>query len=150
MVSSHYRSSGSSSPHVFGSEPTLAECLEVVKDAKDELVELTGTPRQFAQRTLAEYVASLSNEDGEDGDLTIFDRAIARVQQIHAKAHCGQDAIYVRCGVCPEWQASDQVCRSIRLVIAFLEGIYCIAMEGTCALAEADFLDQLVFKRGNF
>ncbi|KAJ8579840.1 hypothetical protein M405DRAFT_869918 [Rhizopogon salebrosus TDB-379] len=94
---------------------TLAECIAIVKEAKDELVALTKTPHAFAQGILSEYVETMPDDDEseEPGDMSIFERAIDSVEDIHGKAHHGQDMILQMCGICDEWWAADEVCWGI-------------------------------------
>ncbi|KAH7916997.1 hypothetical protein BV22DRAFT_1135799 [Leucogyrophana mollusca] len=128
---------------------TLAQCLAIVKEAKDDLIALTGAPRSFVEGVLQEFVATMDCEssDNSDGDLNILDRALASIETIHDKAHKGQDKIYEMCGLCVEWHAADVVCKGIRNVVAMLEDIYCLAMQGGAELAEAHMLGELMYQK---
>ncbi|KAH7917564.1 hypothetical protein BV22DRAFT_1135303 [Leucogyrophana mollusca] len=125
---------------------TVGDCLAIVKDAKDELIALTGAPRTYITCILHEFVATMNPENADspdediDGDLKVFKDAIAQVEKIHEKGHRGQDRIYEMCGYCVEWKAADEICRGIRNVIAMIEDLYCLAMSGD--LAEAHMLDS--------
>lgn len=127
----------------------------MVKEANDEFEKLSRSPREFVEGILAKYVATLPLDDlnasgKAKGDLKIIEVAIADLQEIGRRARRGQDAIYARCGVCPEWQASEHLSHSIHVVIACLEDILCLAMQGVSALAEADFLGELMYMQELF
>ena len=128
---------------------TLAECIAIVKEAKDELVALTKTPRAFAQGILSEYVGTMPDDDDseEPGDMPIFERAIDSVEDIHEKAHRGQDMILQMCGVCDEWWAADAICWGIRCVISCVEDLMCHALLGNADLAIAHEHRELMFQQ---
>ncbi|KAH7917594.1 hypothetical protein BV22DRAFT_1135280 [Leucogyrophana mollusca] len=46
---------------------TLADCLAIMKDAKDELVALTDTPWTFVASVLQEFVASMNSRRRQPG-----------------------------------------------------------------------------------
>ncbi|KAF8834461.1 hypothetical protein BDN67DRAFT_1016483 [Paxillus ammoniavirescens] len=132
-------------------EPTtLADCLAIVKDAKDKVVALINIPQAFTHRILNDYIVSMpmdGDEEGEgSGDLEIIERAIAAVEVIHAKGHKGTDSLYQMCSVCPEWHACEQVCQFIQVTVAMFKDILCLAMEGESSLAEAHFLGKLMYQ----
>ncbi|KIJ14162.1 hypothetical protein PAXINDRAFT_13076 [Paxillus involutus ATCC 200175] len=130
---------------------TLEQCLFIVKHTKDRLVAHAKSPQAFTEEILNQYIESMPADDEEEdsgsGDIGIIERAIEMVASIHVEAHRGQDAIYQMCGVFPEWQASNEVCQLMKLVISLLEDILCLAMLGASALAEAHFLGELMFQR---
>ncbi|KAH7904783.1 hypothetical protein BJ138DRAFT_1119087 [Hygrophoropsis aurantiaca] len=132
---------------------TLTDCLSLVKDAKDELLELVGgAPRTYVGSVLHKFVATMeysesAEDDDSDRDVSVITRAIDAIEDIHAKGHAGQDTIYEMCGVCEEWFAADQICRAMRNIVAMLEDIYCLALEGGVALAEAHMLGHLMYQR---
>ncbi|KIJ15286.1 hypothetical protein PAXINDRAFT_155650 [Paxillus involutus ATCC 200175] len=130
---------------------TLEECLFIVKHTKDQLVVHAKSPQAFAEEILNQYIESMpANDEEEDsgsGDIGIIKRAIEMVASIHVEAHRGQDTIYQMCGVCPEWQASNEACQLMKLVISLLEDILCLAMLGASVLAEVHFLGELMFQR---
>ncbi|KAG1897936.1 uncharacterized protein F5891DRAFT_1191247 [Suillus fuscotomentosus] len=110
---------------------TLSDCLGIVREAKDELITLAATPVAYVEHILRQYVASVSNDsDGEaltdrrdGGDISIIKDAIQTIENIHKKAHHGQDKIWDMCGVCDEWRAADEVCRAIRRLLEYLQDI---------------------------
>ncbi|KAG1800496.1 hypothetical protein EV424DRAFT_1352142 [Suillus variegatus] len=124
---------------------TLSGCLELVKDAKDELVGLAVLPGPYAyvEHILGRYVATVPREcfdietvDREEpGDISIIDDAICTVRKIYENAYRGQDAIFDMCGVCDEWRAADEVCRAIHRVIGYLEDVLWHVRRGTTELA---------------
>ncbi|KAG1881535.1 hypothetical protein C8R48DRAFT_766555 [Suillus tomentosus] len=117
---------------------TLSDCLGIVREAKDELIALAATPIAYVEHILRQYVASVSNDsdgealtDGEEaltdrrdgGDISIIKDTIQTIENIHEKAHRGQDKIWDMCGVCDKWRAADEVCRAIRRLLAYLQDI---------------------------
>ncbi|KAG2745089.1 hypothetical protein P692DRAFT_201868844 [Suillus brevipes Sb2] len=94
---------------------TLSDCLEIVIEAKNELVVLASTPVVYVEAVLHKYIASVPDHNNlsissKDGDASIIEDAIQAVKSIHEKAHCGQDKIWEMCRVCDEWRAADEVC----------------------------------------
>ena len=135
---------------------TLQNCLDMVKEAKDELVEYAPAPRPFVEKVLGEYINSVPDDSDDElevlanssvGNLSIIEVALATVENIHSKAQKGQVAIYEMCGVCPEWLATDQVCKGTKDLIIMLEDILCLAMQGPSTLAEAHFLGELAYQK---
>ena len=135
---------------------TLQSCLDMVKEAKDELVEYAPAPRPFVEKVLGEYINSIPDDSDDEfdvlanssmGDLSIIEVALATVKEIHGKAQKGQMAVYEMCGVCPEWLAIDQVCKGTKDLIIMLEDILCLAMQGPSMLAEAHFLGELAYQK---
>ena len=130
---------------------TLGSCLAMVKEAKDELVVYAPAPRSFAEEILGKYIDSMPNDDDEHGlksttgDLDIIKKAVATVEEIYQKAQKGQTNIYEMCGICPEWRATDQVCRGIQELLVMLEDILCLAIMGISTLAEAYFFGELAY-----
>ena len=135
---------------------TLQSCLDMVKEAKDELVEYAPAPRPFVEKVLDEYIKSIPDDSDDEldvltnssmGNLSIIEVALATVEKIHGKAQKGQVAVYEMCGVCPEWLATDQVCKGTKDLIIMLEDILCLARQGPSTLAEAHFLGELAYQR---
>ena len=107
----------------------------MVKEAKDELIEYALAPWTFVEKILGEYIDSMPiNPDNEfetessTGDLSVIETALEKVKKIYSKAQKGQVKIYEMCGVCPEWQATEQVCRGIKELIIMIEDILCLAL----------------------
>ena len=126
----------------------------MVKKAKDELIEYAPAPRTFVEKILGEYVDSMpidpDNEfetESSMGDLSVIETALAKVKKIYSKAQKGQVKIYEMCGVCPEWRATEQVCRGIKELIIMIEDILCLALQGATTLAEAHFLGELAYQK---
>ncbi|KAH7903154.1 hypothetical protein BJ138DRAFT_1120663 [Hygrophoropsis aurantiaca] len=133
---------------------SLADCIATVTYAKDELLELVGSPRAFVSTVLQEFIATMYDtdvdsmeDDNSDGDLSVIEGAIASVETIHEKGHKGQARIYETWGVCAEWYAADEVCKGMRFVITMLEDLLCYAMLGASDLAEAHMLGELMYQK---
>ncbi|KIK15820.1 hypothetical protein PISMIDRAFT_114603, partial [Pisolithus microcarpus 441] len=133
---------------------TLSGSLAVVKEAKGELITLAPAPRKFVEGILEQYIDSIPNDSDDEhsaksgtGDLRIMETAIAKVEEIYSRALKGRVTLYEMCGVCPEWRATEDVCKGIRELIVLLEDVLCLAIQGTSTLAEAHFLDELAYQR---
>jgi hypothetical protein len=87
------------------------------------------------------------DDSEEPGDMSIFERAIESVEDIHEKAHRGQDRILQMCGVCDEWWAADEVCWGIRYVISCVEDLMCHALLGNADLVVAHEHCELMFQQ---
>ncbi|KAG1796738.1 uncharacterized protein HD556DRAFT_1441437 [Suillus plorans] len=85
---------------------TLAECIAVVKYAKDDFVQyIQRSPQTFTIGVFAEYTKSIPDAPGSHGDREIFQRAISSIEEFLARGTQGQDGILQLCGVCDEWRA---------------------------------------------
>jgi hypothetical protein len=63
------------------------------------------------------------------------------------RASWGQDGILQLCGVCDEWQATDQVCRSMRNTITMVEDIYYhVLSDGDAELAVVHLLKGFLYQ----
>ncbi|KAG2045965.1 hypothetical protein BDR06DRAFT_977824 [Suillus hirtellus] len=136
---------------------TLAECLEIVQDAKDELIGLAVLPGPYAyvEHILTKYVATIPRECfnietvncSDPGDPSVIDNAILKVQGIYEKAFLGQDSILDMCGVCDEWRAADEVCQAICRVITYLEDVSWNVSQGSTHLAIAHVGQTLKYQK---
>ncbi|KAG1844276.1 hypothetical protein C8R48DRAFT_780332 [Suillus tomentosus] len=154
----HRPTSSSSSARDLSPAPTtLAECLEIVRDAKDELIGLAVLPGPYAyvEHILAKYVTTIPREcfnietvdHSDPGDPSVIDDAILKVQGIYEKAFLGQDSILDMCGVCDEWRAADEVCQAIRRVITYLEDVSWNVSQGSTHLAIAHVGQTLKYQK---
>ncbi|KAG2356875.1 hypothetical protein BDR07DRAFT_1491342 [Suillus spraguei] len=104
-----------------GSEPsddedepieTLHDCIATVKYAKDD------------------FMAYVKLHPTANGDKSIFERAITRLEDFLDQANCGLDGILQMCGVSDEWRAADGVCRFMREMIGMIKDILLCLVEG--------------------
>ncbi|KAG1905397.1 uncharacterized protein F5891DRAFT_976335 [Suillus fuscotomentosus] len=122
---------------------TLARCLEIVQDAKDELIGLAMLPGPYAyvEHILAKYVATIPHECF---DIETVDHSNPG---IYEKVFLGQDSILDMCGVCDEWRVADEVCQAIRHVIAYLEDVSWNVSQGSTHLAIAHVGQMLKYQK---
>ncbi|KAG2125359.1 uncharacterized protein EDB93DRAFT_1258223 [Suillus bovinus] len=127
---------------------TLADCIAVVKYAKDDFMQhIQQSPQIFTIGVFTEYTKSFPDAPGSHGDREIFQRAISSIEDFLTRATRGQDGILQLCGVCDEWRAADQVCRSMKDTIAMVEDIYCHAVrDGDAELAVIHFLGGFLYQ----
>ncbi|KAG1888679.1 hypothetical protein F4604DRAFT_1915720 [Suillus subluteus] len=107
---------------------TLADCIAIVKYAKDNFIQHVRSPQTFTLGVFAEYTKSIPDTPGGHGDREILKRAMSDIENFLDRATRGQDSILQLCGICDEWRAADQVCWSMRDTIAMVEDIYCHAL----------------------
>lgn len=116
------------------------------------MLEMIGDdPCTFTKDILHLYVQSLLVDDcSTNGDVTIIENAMTKVQKLLNDAIPAQDQILNFCGISPEWQATDSVTRFLRTVLAYIEDILRLVMfEGASGLAEAQFLGELMYQKGS-
>ncbi|KAG2138356.1 hypothetical protein DEU56DRAFT_912518 [Suillus clintonianus] len=126
------------------------ECIAVVKYAKDDFMAHIKSPQIFTLGVLAEYTKSIPDAPGTHGDREILKRAMSSIEDFLDRASRGQDGILQLCGVCDEWRAAEQVCRSMRDTIAMVEDIYCHALsDGDAELAVVHLLKGFLYQNYN-
>ncbi|KAG1857779.1 hypothetical protein F4604DRAFT_1931263 [Suillus subluteus] len=129
---------------------TLAECIAVVKYAKDDFMAHIKSPQKFTLGVFAEYTKSIPDAPGTHGDREILKRAMSSIEDFLDRASRGQDGILQLCGVCDEWRAAEQVCTSMRDTIAMVEDIYCHALsDGDAELAVVHLLKGFLYQNYN-
>ncbi|KAG0697140.1 hypothetical protein DFH29DRAFT_878908 [Suillus ampliporus] len=129
----------------------LPECLLIIKNVKDQMLEMIGDdPCTFTKGILHLYVQSaLMDNCSTNGDVSIIENTMMKVQKLLDNAIPVQDQILNFCGISPEWQATDSVTRLLRTVLAYLEDILSLVMfNGASGLAEAQFLGELLYQKG--
>ncbi|KAG1889044.1 uncharacterized protein F5891DRAFT_1198826 [Suillus fuscotomentosus] len=130
---------------------TLADCIAVVKYAKDDFMQHVRSPRTFTLGVFAEYTKSIPDTPGGHGDQEILKRAMSSIEDFLERATRGQDGILQLCGVCDEWRAADQVCWSMRDTIAMVEDIYCHTLsDGDAELAVVHLLNGFLYQNYEF
>ncbi|KAG2033228.1 hypothetical protein BDR03DRAFT_985154 [Suillus americanus] len=91
----------------------------------------------------------LVDDCSTNGDISIIENAMAKVQKLLKDTIPMQDQILNFCGISPEWQATNSVTRFLRTVLAYLEDILSLAMfEGASGLVEAQVLGELLYQKG--
>ncbi|KAG2038607.1 hypothetical protein BDR03DRAFT_1009597 [Suillus americanus] len=125
---------------------TLADCIAVVKYAKDNFMRHIKSPQIFTLGIFAEYAKSIPDAPGSHEDREILKHVMSSIKDFLDRACRGQDGILQLCGVCDEWRAADQVCRSMRDTIAMVEDIYCHALsDGDAELAVVHLLKGFLY-----
>lgn len=105
------------------------------------------SPQRFTTGVFTKYTQSFPDAPRSHGDREIFQRAISSIENFLTRATRGQDGILQLCGVCDEWRAADQVCRSMKDTIAMVEDIYCHALcDGDAQLAVVHFLGGFLYQ----
>ncbi|KAG1898334.1 uncharacterized protein F5891DRAFT_981973 [Suillus fuscotomentosus] len=90
---------------------TLAECLAILKEAKDAFVLLVKLPTEFVQDVLKKFLDTMPDDSDaagtsiQKGDITIIQDTINSIKDLHCEVHRGLDTILQMCGVCDEWKA---------------------------------------------
>jgi len=130
--------------------PNLAECLFALKGIKDDMLSLIGSdPCTYVEGIFQEYVKSMADDDETNGDISIIDKSMAKVEKILNHAIPVQDEILNFCGLSTEWHAADSVTRFLRTVMAYLEDIQCLVLlGGVSELANAHRLGELMYQKG--
>jgi hypothetical protein len=130
----------------------LPECLLIIKNVKDQMMEMVGNdPCTFTKEIVHLYVQSLLVDDcSTKGDITIIENEMTKVQKLLNHAIPMQDQILNFCGISPEWHIMDLVTHFLRTILAYLEHILSLVMfEGASGLVEAEFLGELLYQKGS-
>ncbi|KAG1891795.1 uncharacterized protein F5891DRAFT_1197421 [Suillus fuscotomentosus] len=124
---------------------TLSDCLELVRDAKNKVLQIvpSAVPTVYVEGVLREYAISLCTS--VVGDIEILGDAVRRVEPYLIWAQQGQDKIFNMCGICDEWRAADEVSRFIGHLVAMLEDIYTLAVWGD--LNKAYLLGETMYQK---
>ncbi|KAG1787160.1 uncharacterized protein HD556DRAFT_1449089 [Suillus plorans] len=112
---------------------TLHDCIATVKYAKDDFMAYVKSPRRFFDLLVDEYSKTMPDPElhpTANGDKSIFERAITRLEDFLDQANRGLDGILQMCGVSDEWRAADGVCRFMREMIGMIEDILLRLAEG--------------------
>ncbi|KAG1897605.1 uncharacterized protein F5891DRAFT_1191809 [Suillus fuscotomentosus] len=129
---------------------TLADCIAMVKYAKDDFMQYVRSPRTFTLGVFAEYTKSIPDTPGGHGDREIFKCAMSSIEDFLERATRGQGDILQLCGVCDEWRTADQVCWGMSDTIAMVDDIYCHALtDGDAELAVVHFLKGFLYQNYN-
>ncbi|KAG1734794.1 hypothetical protein EDB19DRAFT_1910920 [Suillus lakei] len=129
----------------FESIVTLSDCLGLVCDAKNKVLQIvpSAVPTVYVEDVLRKYVMSLHTSVA--GDIEIFGDAVKQVEPYLIWARQGQDKIFNMCGVCDEWRAADEVAHFIGHLVAMLEDLYRLAVWGD--LDEAYLLGETMYQK---
>lgn len=130
--------------------PNLMECLLTLKDIKDDMLALIGgDPCTYVEGIFQEYAKSMADDDETDGDISIINKSMSKVEKILDRAIPIQDEILNFCGLSDEWRSADSVTRFLRTVVAYLEDIQCLVLlGGVSELANAHMLGELMYQKG--
>ncbi|KAG2746069.1 hypothetical protein P692DRAFT_20820443 [Suillus brevipes Sb2] len=134
---------------------TLAECLAILKEAKDKFVLLVKSPTEFIQVVLKNFLDTIPDDADthtiKKGDITVIQDAINSIEDLHRESHRGQDMILQMCGVCNEWKAGNEICQAMRLVVAQLDDILIHAsVSGVTEIAIAHELGELMYQQSDY
>ncbi|KAG1789964.1 uncharacterized protein HD556DRAFT_1446539 [Suillus plorans] len=133
---------------------TLQECIAVVKYAKDDFMAYVKVPRRFFDLLVDEYSKTMPDPElypTENGDKSVFERAITNLEEFLHRANRGLDGILQMCGVSDEWRAADSVCRFMREMIGMVEDILLhLADGGDSELAIAFTGNELWYQEYKF